>query len=200
MHILNSKAVRLAGLFAVLGQLAAGAPASARDAEPVVEMGALAHATMALEDSSGGKVLEIRLADEKGEPVFEAALSKDGGVVYLRVAAVSDDVTQIKVTDLPPWLLNYHMEAYMESIDKAKVPLAQAILAAEKRAAAPAIGAGIAKPLSGTNAVLAYYVETIKGSKRDVLAVDAKTGAFIANPDALYEPFTPVKLARRLAP
>jgi len=54
--------------------------------------------------------------------------------------------------------------------------------------------------LGGTNAVLAYFVETIKGSKRHQLAVDATTGAMIANPESLYEPHTPVQLARRLAP
>jgi hypothetical protein len=35
---------------------------------------------------------------------------------------------------------------------------------------------------------------------RGQFAVDAMTGAFIANPDELYEPHTPVDLARRLAP
>jgi hypothetical protein len=71
---------------------------------------------------------------------------------------------------------------------------------AEARDNAPAIDAGIAKPLSGTNAVLAYFVETMKGSTRHESAVDATTGAFIANPDELYEAHTPVDLARRLAP
>jgi hypothetical protein len=77
------------------------------------------------------------------------------------------------------------------------VPMgALAHAAAEERASAPAIGAGLAKPLSGTNAVLAYWVETIKDRDRERLAVDARSGAFIANPEALYVPYTPVKLAR----
>ena len=199
MRILKSKAVIFGGLLAVLSQLAPGTSASARDVEPVVEMGALAHAAGALEDSTGGKVLEIRLADETGVAAFEAAVSKGDAVVYLRIAAVSDDVTEIKVSELPPWLLNYKLEAYMRSIEKAQVPLGDAIMKAEVHAAAPAIGAGLAKPLSGTTAVLAYFVETINGGKRELLAVDARSGVFIANPDALYEPYTPVKLARRLA-
>ena len=199
MRVLNSKAARLASLFAMVCQLSLGPPAWAGEADAVIERGALAHAVTALEDSFGGKVLDIRLADEKGAAAFEAALAKDDGVLYLRIAAISDDVTQIKLSELPPWLLNYRIEAYTRSIEKAKVPLAEAILKAETRASAPAIGAGLAKPLSGTNAVLAYYVEVIKGSKRDILALDAKDDAFIANPESLYEPFTPVKLARRLA-
>ena len=174
--------------------------ASAPDAGSLLPMGALAHATMAVEENVDGKVLEIRLADEKGEPVFEAALKKDDKVIYLRIASPADDVTQIKVSELPPWLVNYTLEAYLRSIERAKVPLTKAILDAEQRANAPAIGAGIMKPLSGTNAVLAYYIEVMKGKKRGLLAVDAETGLPIANPDTLYEPHTPVKLARRLAP
>jgi hypothetical protein len=118
----------------------------------------------------------------------------------MRIESPSDNVTEIKVRDLPPWLLNYHLEAYMRSIAKAEVPLDAAIVKAEARDHAPAIDAGIAKPLGGSNAVLAYFVETLKGTRRKELAVDATSGAFIANPESLYEPHTPVELARRLAP
>jgi hypothetical protein len=118
----------------------------------------------------------------------------------MRIDSTSDNATEIKVRDLPPWLINYRLEAYVRSIARAQVPLDAAIVKAEGRARAPAIGAGLAKPLGGTNAVLAYFVETMNDSRRQVLAVDAQTGDFIANPDALYEPHTPVELARRLAP
>jgi hypothetical protein len=43
-------------------------------------------------------------------------------------------------------------------------------------------------------------LETAKGKSRGQFAVDAMTGAFIENPVELYEPDTPVDLARRLAP
>jgi hypothetical protein len=118
----------------------------------------------------------------------------------MRIESPSDNVTEIKVRELPPWLLNYHMDAYVRSISKTQVPLDEAIVKAEARDSAPAIDAGIAKPLSGTNAVLAYFVETMKGSTRHEFAIDATTGAFIANPEELYEPHTPVDLARRIAP
>jgi uncharacterized membrane protein YkoI len=118
----------------------------------------------------------------------------------MRIESPGDNVTEIKVRDLPPWLLNYHMDAYVRSVSKTKVPLDQAISKAEARDNAPAIDAGIAKPLSGINAVLAYFVQTMKGSTRHDLAVDATTGAFIANPEELYEPHTPVDVAKRLAP
>jgi uncharacterized membrane protein YkoI len=183
---------------AVLGL--ALSPVQAKDETPALPMGALAHAAQAMEQDSGGKVLEIRLVDEKGEPAFEAAVAQADTVIYLRVTSVSDTVTHISIRELPPWLQNAGLEAYLKSAALAKVPLVDAISKAEAEAKAPAIGAGIAKPLSGGNSVLAYYVEALKGSKRRLLAVDAKTGALIANPETLYENWTPVKLARRLAP
>jgi uncharacterized membrane protein YkoI len=199
MRTSRAKAFTLSGILAIMSQLALSPSAPARNEEPVVPIGALAHATGALEEETGGRVLEIRLSDEAGVPAFEAAVAKDDGLVYVRIASVGDDVTEIKVSDLPAWLLNYRLEAFMRSINQAELPLSEAIVRAEERASAPAIGAGIAKPLSGTNTVLAYLVETIKGKKRLAQAINAKTGQFVANAEALYEPHTPVKLARRLA-
>jgi uncharacterized membrane protein YkoI len=191
---------KLALLLLFLGSLAAQPPSLARDEQPIVPMGALAHAAAALEQSTGAKVLEVRLANAPGAPAFEAAIARKDGVLYMRIEAPGDNVTQIKARDLPPWLLNYHMEAWIRSISKAQVPLDAAIRKAEERDNAPAIDAGIAKPLSGTNAVLAYFVETMKGSTRHESAIDATTGAPIANPDELYEARKPVDLAKRLAP
>lgn len=169
-----------------------------RDAEPV-PMGALAHAAATLENATHAKILEIRLADERGAPAFEAALTMDGTVLYMRIASPSDGITEIDVNHLPHWLQNYKLETYQRSLSKAQVPIEQAISKAEKNDNAPAVDAGLAKPLDGSNAVLAYFVETSKNGKRDELAVDATTGAMIANPQSLYEARRPVELARRLA-
>jgi uncharacterized membrane protein YkoI len=184
----------------VIGTLVPSPVARGADTEPIVPIGALAHAAKALEQKTNGRTLEIRLTDDAGAPVFEAAIAKGDALVYMRIESVSDNVTEIKVRDLPPWLLNYHLQAYMRSLAEAEYPLDQAIIKAEVRAHAPAIDAGVAKPLSGANAVLAYFVETTKGKSRGQFAIDATTGAFIANPDELYEPHTPVELARRVAP
>lgn len=195
------KAIAAACVLAVLSPLALSpAAVAARASGADVPPRALAHATMALEKQTGGKVLEIRLADEKGAPNFEAAVKQNDAVVYMRIASPSNEVTEIAISELPQWMTDYKLQAYMRSIDKAKVPLSDAIVQVEEHFAAPAIGAGLARPLNGTNAVLAYYVETTKGDKRVLSAIDAQTGAFIANPESLYEPHTPVKLARRLAP
>jgi hypothetical protein len=93
-------------------------------------------------------------------------------------------------------MLNWKLTAYVKSIEKATVPLAKAISKAETLAGAPGIGAGLAKPLSGMNQVLAYDVELLKGEKREMIAIDATNGAKIANPEEIYEPWTPVRLVR----
>jgi uncharacterized membrane protein YkoI len=198
MQFLKSKLAQL--LIVVIGSLAMAPPSSGRDPQLVVPMGALAHAAAALEQSTGGRVLEVRLANDTGAPAFEAAIAQDNAVVYMRIESPSDNDTEIEARELPPWLLNYHMDAYVRSISKTKVPLEEAIVKAETRDSAPAIDAGIAKPLSGANAVLAYFVETMKGPTRHEFAIDATTGAFIANPEELYAPHTPVDLARRIVP
>jgi uncharacterized membrane protein YkoI len=173
--------------------------AHSRDSALVVPMGALAHAAAALEQATGDRILEIRLANEAGSAAFEAALADGDSLRYMRITA-DDESTEIQVNDLPPWLHDYKLQAYMRSIGKEKVPIGSAILRAEHRQLAPATAAGIAKPLGGTNAVLAYFVQTYKDGKRALVMVDARSGTFIANPDELYEPPTPVELARRLVP
>jgi hypothetical protein len=102
------------------------------------------------------------------------------------------------MAQLPEWMVGRELMAYMKSVRQAQLPLAQAITIAERMANKPAIGAGLASPLSGTNAVLAYNVEVMKAGKRDRVAIDAVTGARIANPDELYVAWSPVKLVRRL--
>ena len=173
MGVLKSNAA-LVGVILLLGPLVPYRLAQSRDAE-TVPIGALAHAADVFQEDTGGKVLEIRLADTAGAAGFEAAILKNGGVLYMRIVSPSAHVTEIDVKNLPPWLLNYHLEAYSRSAVRAQVPIQEAIARAEKRNDAPAIDAGIAKPLSGDNAVLAYFVETLNGSRREDLALDATT-------------------------
>jgi hypothetical protein len=187
--------------FAIIAIVAMSwARVQASEADLMLPMGALAHAADALERKTGGRVLEIRLVDEKGEAAFECAVVVGDAVVYMRVASVTDEVTEIAVKELPEWLLNYKLQSYMRSTEQAQVPLVEAIMKAENRARAAAIGAGVAKPLRGDNAVLAYYVETLRGKRRGLEAVDAETGRSIANPEAVYEHWTPVRILRRQAP
>ena len=172
--------------------------ALAQQREPGVSENSLRHAVQVLERKTGGKVLEVRLSDRTGDPSFDAVIAKDDDLLYMHIAALSDTVTSIEMAQLPEWMVGRELTAYMKSIRQAKVPLAEAITLAERMANKPAIGAGLAAPLSGTNAVLAYNVEVMKGGERHRIAIDAVTGAPIANPDELYAAWTPVKLVRRL--
>jgi uncharacterized membrane protein YkoI len=166
--------------------------------EPGVSNDSLSHAVQVLEKNTGGKVLEIRLSDEPGDPSFDAVIVKGDDLLYMHIAAPSDTVTSIEIKQLPEWMVGRELTAYMKSIRQARVPLAQAITVAERMANSPAIGAGLAAPLSGTNAVLAYNIEVMKAGKRERIAIDAINGARIANPDELYAAWTPVKLVRRI--
>jgi hypothetical protein len=47
--------------------------------------GSLSKAVNALEDSTGGKVLEIRFVDEKGHERFESAVAKPNEIVYMTI-------------------------------------------------------------------------------------------------------------------
>jgi hypothetical protein len=175
--------------------LAAGIGLALTGAADVPE-GSLSKAVSALEESTGGKVLEIRVVDEKGHERFESAVAKPDEIIYMAVNPVNEEVTKIAIKEVPAWMLDWKLTAYVKSIQKASVPLAKAIADAEAIARAPAIGAGLAKPLTGTNQVLAYNVELLAHGKRTRIAIDATNGAKIANPDELYEPWTPVKLLR----
>lgn len=162
-----------------------------------VTRSALAEAVQALEDETGGKVLEIRFArDADEEASFEAVLAADDELVYTRASATGL-VEVLEIAELPPWMAGKTLTAYMKSIAKAEVPLTAAIVQAEKAEDASAIAAGLANPLSATTAVLAYNVELIRGDRPVRVAIDAQTGRRIANPEALYETWTPTELVRR---
>jgi uncharacterized membrane protein YkoI len=181
----------------VLVVLTVGAALS-QQREPGVSDDSLRHAVQVLERKTGGKVLEVRLSDQTGDPSFDAVIAKGDDLLYMHIAALSDTVTSMEIAQLPEWMVGRELTAYMKSVRQAQLPLAEAITLAERIANKPAIGAGLAAPLSGTNAVLAYNVEVMKAGKRDRIAIDAVTGAPIANPDELYVAWTPVKLVRRM--
>ena len=164
-----------------------------------VTRSALAEAVQALEDETGGNVLEIRFARDADEDAsFEVVLAAaDDELVYMRAYSVTGLLEVLEIAELPSWMAGWTLTAYMRSIAKAEVPPTAAILEAEEAEDAPAIAAGLANPLSATTAVLAYNIELIRGDRPVRVAIDARTGRRIANPEALYESWTPTELARR---
>jgi hypothetical protein len=163
-----------------------------------VTRSALADAVQALEDETGGKVLEIRFArDTDEEASFEAVVTADDELIYMRAYPLTDTFKSLEIAELPPWMAGWTLTAYMKSIAKAEVPLTAAIVEAEEVEDAPAIAAGLARPLSATTAVLAYNIELIRDQRPVRVAIDAQTGRRIANPEALYERWTPTEIVRR---
>ena len=181
---------------AVVAGVRPATPAQAGSAD--ILRGELTKAVGALEDSTGGKALEIRFVDEVRHDHFESVVAKPDEVIYVAVNPVNEDVTKIAIKELPAWMLNWKLTQYVRSIEKANVPLTKAVADAESLAQAPAIGAGLAEPLTGTNQVLAYNIELLLADgNRKRVAIDATSGARIANPEEFYEPWTPVKLLRK---
>jgi uncharacterized membrane protein YkoI len=154
----------------------------------------LAHAVAALEAATGGKVLEIRFRDNGAQGAFDAVIAKKDALVNMTIDVVSDAVTEIKVTELPQWMLDWKARAAARSAEKAKLPLPEAIAKAEAVAHGTAIAAGLAKPLTADNRVLAYNVEVVGKGKPQRVVIDAVTGQVIADPDELLEGWTPEKL------
>ncbi|MDB5418001.1 MAG: hypothetical protein JWP50_1420 [Phenylobacterium sp.] len=166
---------------------------AAPDASPwkLVNRQSLPLAIAAVEAFGGGRVLEIRFGVPHGVPGFDAVVAKAGAFGRVRIDLPSNRATVIADTEVPAWMASWVLKADASSLSKAKLRLADAVLMAEKMTGAPAVDAGIAKPLSGGNAVLAYDVEVIRGGRPERVVIDAVTSQRIADPQPLLEGWTP---------
>lgn len=153
----------------------------------------LVTAIEAFEKFSGGKLLEIRFRNKNGVVGYDAVVTKGDVISNLSLSVPDENVVAIAEVDVPQWMADWKLRRYKESVEKAKIPLSEAVLKAEQIGGGPAVDAGLAKPLSGDNAVLAYNVELIKDGKPKRVAIDAVTGLPIANPESLLDPWTPEK-------
>jgi uncharacterized membrane protein YkoI len=153
----------------------------------------LPRAIRAFEAYGGGRVLEVRFGAHGNVPGYDAVVAKDGAFSHLSVDIPANVVTVIKEAEIPAWMASWVLKADAKSLDHAKLHLADGVAKAEDIADAPAVDAGIAAPLSGENAVLAYNVELIKNSGPARVVIDAVTGQPIANPDAIVDTWTPEK-------
>lgn len=140
-----------------------------------------------IEATTGGRVLEIRYSDRDGMPGFRAAVAKNGGVTFLRVAMQNGSSVEMTEASVPDWMLKWKARADVAAALQASVPLTDAIRTAEQaNGGAPAVAAGIASSASNTTSdVQAYNVLTLRDGEVRRIAVDDKTGQVIANPRAL---------------
>jgi hypothetical protein len=205
LKVLLTGAALAAGLLAVgqwtpvQAQPAASASASDSAAAPAdnpwkpVTAHTLPRAINAIEKFAGGQVLEIRYRVHRGVPGFDAVVAKNGAFDHLRVDIPSNSVSVITETELPAWMADWVLKADAKSLQKAKLPLSDAVLKAEGIAGEPAVDAGIAKPLTGGNDVLAYNIQFMGKDRPHRMAIDAVTGLQIADPNALLEAWDPEK-------
>jgi uncharacterized membrane protein YkoI len=144
----------------------------------------LTHAIKKIEQSTGGKVIEIRFAVDHGTPGFHSVVAKGGEVEFAFLKQSSGKVVPINTH--PDWMLKWQQRTDVQLAESAPKSLSQAIQAAEKSKSAPALAAGMARSASSpTSDVHAYNVLLdYKGSVKRV-AVDSSTGEIIEDPQAL---------------
>ncbi len=148
---------------------------------------ALIHAIKNVEQTTGGRVVEIRYSGSKNLPGYHAVLAKHGQVEFMRVQQDSGAIVEIDVASTPDWMLGWRSRADVKWDKRAEVTLPTAIRTAEKSMNdAPAVAAGIARSASNpTSDVHAYNVIlNVDGVARRV-SVDSQSGEIIEDPQAL---------------
>jgi hypothetical protein len=175
---------------------AAGAQSVAQPPRPAADMkgvtgapGSLADTIAAIERTTGGRVIEIRLTKADGVSGFHAVVARGGRVIFVHAAANQTDAVELDRASVPDWMLHWRDRADVQQAAQAKVSLADAIRTAEQARGAPAVAAGIAPTASNpTSAVRAYNVLVDNHGAVQRVAVDDDTGDVIANPRALAWP------------
>jgi hypothetical protein len=140
-----------------------------------------------VEKTTGGRVLEIRYTNKGGTPGFHAVVAKGKEVVFLQVAVEGGKTVEVSSADKPDWMLKWPATTQLAAAISAKVPLVDAIKAAEQNGAGgPAVAAGIARSADNPTAnVKAYNVLVLQGGDLTRVAVDDRTGQVIQDPSAL---------------
>jgi hypothetical protein len=149
----------------------------------------LPHVIHRIEATTGGRVLEIRYTDGEGTAGFRAAVAKNGGVTFLRVATQGGSALEMSEASVPDWMLKWKARADVVQALRASVPLTQAVRTAElANGGAPAVAAGIASGASNpTSEVQAYNILIFREGDVHRVSVDDKSGQVIANPRALAD-------------
>jgi uncharacterized membrane protein YkoI len=144
----------------------------------------LPHAIAAIETKTGGRVMDIRYEGDSGQPVYDAVVvtPHDVGVarIYGETGTPSGIADEFSIASL-----DWKQRSDVTSFNKATVPLSAAIENVEQLSGGHVVDAGLAKPLTPDNDVLAYNVEYAMNGTLHTVAIDATTGEVIADPDAL---------------
>jgi uncharacterized membrane protein YkoI len=144
----------------------------------------LTSAIQTIQQSMGGKVVEIRFTVHDGAPGFHAVVAKGGEV---QLAFLDQASGKVVATDTrPDWALKWQQRTDVHLAASAPKSLSQAITTAETSKGAPAIAAGIARGASNpASNIHAYNVLLDDGGSVKRVVLDSSTGEIISDPSSL---------------
>jgi uncharacterized membrane protein YkoI len=144
----------------------------------------LTSAIQKVQQTMGGKVVEIRFSVSDGAPGYHTVVAKGGQVQLAFLDHSSKKV--VTVNTHPDWALKWQQRTDVQLAESARISLSQAITAAQMSKSAPAIAAGIARSASNpTSDIHAYNVLLDDGGSVKRVAVDSSTGEIIEDPASL---------------
>jgi uncharacterized membrane protein YkoI len=147
----------------------------------------LVNAVAAIEQSTAGKVIDIRFSSVNTTPGYNVVLVKGTQVQFFRFEGGSKHVVELDASSKPIYMLNWQGKADVHFAQTAQVSLSTAIQTAEQsHPGSPAMAAGIARSASNPESeVHAYNVLLNRGGSVKRVAIDSATGQEISDPSAL---------------
>lgn len=147
----------------------------------------LVNAIAVIEQSTGGKVIDIRFSKANGMPGYNVVLVKAAQVQFFHFEEGSKHVVELDASSKPIYMLNWRGKSDVHFAQQAQVPLSAAIQTAEQsQPGAPAMAAGIARSASNPDSdVHAYNVLLNRAGSVKRIAVDSATGQVISDPSML---------------
>jgi uncharacterized membrane protein YkoI len=146
----------------------------------------LVNAIQAVQQSTGGKVLDIRWSNVNGVAGYNAVVLKAAQVQFFHLEERSRHVIELDASSKPVYMLNWRGKADVSAAKQAPVSLSNAIQTAQQSQNSPALAAGIARSASNPESdVHAYTVLlNVNGGVKSV-SIDSSTGQIISDPSAL---------------
>jgi uncharacterized membrane protein YkoI len=146
----------------------------------------LVNAIQATEQTTGGRVLDIRFSNANGMPAYHAVVLKGTQVQFFRIESPSKHIVELDASSTPVWMLPWRAKADVHYAKAATVSLSSAIRTAQQSKGAPAAAAGIARSASNPDSdVHAYTVLLDDGGRVRSVSVDSSSGEVISDPSAL---------------
>lgn len=145
--------------------------------------GSLNHAISAVEELTGGHVLEIHFEGGNGAGYYDATVTRSGTVDHALVNLATKQVAVVNRAQEPARTFDFKEKADLEMVVRSsKVALRDAVASAEQSSRGVAVSARTTR--SGDGYMVAHDVETVRGETVHPVLVDAKTGLVITDAQA----------------